>query len=452
MGSARRTLPWAVAILTSVCVRPATAQWAITAADTLGTCGFRTHLALDAAGQPHIAFMRMEPYQLLYATRAAAGEWRVEIVDTATTPEAFYSAIALDSKGTPHIAYSTDSGHLGYATRDSVAGWQLSTVDADSLVGLTPSLAFDAGDRAVISYYDARHGDLKLAQQTLGGWSVATLDTTQNAGWDTSLALDARDLPHIAYHERDTGELRYLVLGGGSEVVDEPGPFPTLYNTSLRLDAAGEPHISYLGATHLDLRYAVRAGGAWTFATPDSSGETGGHTCLALDHSGLAHISYHDRTRGNLRYASQRADGSWNLETVDGQADSVGEMSSLALDGRDAPHISYLDKTYGNLAYAEGPEAVSVPRPSARADATRWSVAVRNGVAELIFVPPAAATEPLVVDALAVTGRRLARLWNGPPSPDGSLRLRWTPPRGCVAYVIAHRPGRGSWATRVFVP
>lgn len=430
-----RTITLALtAVLSCLCLDSARAQWTISAADTAGLTGYRSHLALDASGSPHVAYTRMEPFALLYAWRSASGAWETETVDAANgSAESFYNALALDGRGLPHIAYSSGAGHLNYASRDSAGTWTIRTVDADSLVGKTPSLALTSETRAVISYFDERRGRLKLAVETAVGWTLSVLDSTGVAGWDTALALDARELPHIAYHERVTGQLRYIVLGSPPQVVDEPGPFPSLYNTSLALDAAGMAHISYLDAAHLDLRYAAqRSGGAWALESPDTTGETGGHTSLALDHQGLPHISYHDRTHGDLRYASRAGDGTWTLETVDGVADSVGEMTSLALDAQDGPRITYLAKVAANLDFAEGPRATGIRPPSPATP--RLSLRLRAGVLRITAHIEEAA-EDLRVDAFTASGCRVAR-WDVGAQPAGPLDLALPVPRDLPAGLL----------------
>ena len=443
-------------LLLSLCalVPAVHAAWTIEAADTLGNTGYRTHLVLDAAALPHVAFTRVDPYQLLYATRSSAGTWTTETVDANEgNAESFYNSIALDQQGVPHIAYYSGAGRLSYATRGASGQWSSKVVDADSLVGKTPCLAIASTNRAYISYFDERHGHLKLAMQTANGWTTTVLDSTGVVGWDTSLALDVRDVPHIAYHEWVTGQLRYLVVGSIPQVVDEPGPFPTLYNTSLALDAASLAHISYLEATHFDLRYATqKASTGWTLATLDTTGETGGHTSLALDHAELPHISCHDRTQGNLRYASLQSDGVWRLETVDGLADSVGEMTSLALDAQGDPHITYLDKTNTNLDYAVDPTWTEISGPASDASHKMHfaaEVSVSRDVTLTWAIPHA--TPQLRIDAFTVDGRYLDSLWNAATAP-GSVTLRWTPPPTIhgIVFLVA-RWGGADAVTRCIV-
>ena len=61
----------------------------------------------------------------------------------------------------------------------------------------------DSTGRLFVSYYDADHGDLKLAiKGTDGTWTTQTVDSTGDVGLYTSIALDASGKPTIAYFQR----------------------------------------------------------------------------------------------------------------------------------------------------------------------------------------------------------------------------------------------------------
>jgi len=79
-----------------------------------------------------------------------------------------YTSLALDASGNPHIAYFDElNGDLKYARRVGGA-WQIQTVDSDGMVGKYPSLALDAGGNPCIAYFDETNRDLKYVCWTLG--------------------------------------------------------------------------------------------------------------------------------------------------------------------------------------------------------------------------------------------------------------------------------------------
>ncbi len=71
---------------------------------------------------------------------------------------------------------------------------------------------------------------------------------------------------------------------------------------------------------------------------------------MAMDSSGRVHIVHHQAGVG-ARYALERADGTFELRTVESGAD-LGVHASIALDGSDAPHIAYRNARVNTLRYA----------------------------------------------------------------------------------------------------
>jgi len=141
--------------------------------------------------------------------------------------------------------------------------------------------------------------------------------------------------------------------------VDITGEYP-----SIAIDSDNRPHISYsyYGTAYTDppyddLRYAYWDGSSWQIETVDGSAESPGgvgsvgeYTSIVLDSNNRPHISYYDWINIALKYAYYNG-SNWQIETVDSDGD-VGRYSSIALDSNDCPHISYSDWTNIALKYA----------------------------------------------------------------------------------------------------
>jgi hypothetical protein len=150
-------------------------DWQLETVVSDGSAGWITSTALDAAGQPRIAFLDWANNDLKYTYRDG-DEWQMETVvhqNAETLVDAI--SLALDANGEPYIAYSEQSlsAHpiLKYAHRDE-GPWTTETVDdgalGDSTVdtGFFPSLAIDDAGRPHISYNrrtDVSHEDLMYA-------------------------------------------------------------------------------------------------------------------------------------------------------------------------------------------------------------------------------------------------------------------------------------------------
>ncbi len=259
-------------------------------------------------------------------------------------------SLALDADGNPHIAYG--GKHLYYAWYDGTA-WRIDTVDDSWDVGYCTSLAFDSGGYPHISYYDRDpYGNLKHAYKNETGWHIQTVDSSNNSvGVYTSLAIDANDHVHISYCDITEGNLKFARWDGVQwhlETIDSGG-YVGEFN-SLALDAGGSPHISYFDYTNGHLKYARIQAGQWQMEIVDNDEFVGLYTSIALDPDGHAHISYLDYLQGNLKYAAWNG-SQWETTTVDNST-YAGVFSSIALDANAHPHIAYYEDSGMNLKYA----------------------------------------------------------------------------------------------------
>jgi hypothetical protein len=348
------------------------AGWQIEVIDGVQWFGGFTSIAVDSQDLLHVTYAG-PPVGVRYA-RGAGGAWQLETVGSA----GWYTSLALDPAGQPRMAYFDTTGRsLAYGRRDAT-GWSLHAVDRLADAGSFNSLAVStaalgAAGEPVVAYYEAGHGDLRVARQSGSQWQVETVDGAAAAGGGVgpadvgmyaSLACNPAGPCWISYYDATNGDLkaaRQDPAGWVSETVDSggiDGIADVGRYTALAL-AAGGVWISYYDATHGDLKLARRdAAGGWQLATVDSAAGAGGggvdsdvgrYTAIALDGDG-AWISYYDATGGDLK-AAHWQDGKWLIETVDSAGD-VGAYTSLALDAGGAPHISYYDATHGDLKVA----------------------------------------------------------------------------------------------------
>jgi hypothetical protein len=269
--------------------------------------GYRSSLVLDASGNPHISFTVVDfgtfEKTLYYATRSG-GVWSNQVVDGSLDADR-WNSLALDSAGNPHIAYVDGStGSLQYA---SLSGgmWSYETADAGPGVEAFTSLVIDASDIPHISY--SAGGGLKYAIKVVGIWAQQVVDDTTSAEFP-SLAVDASGTAHIAYNSRRTASsfLKYAVRTGGSwtlETVDQPGDLP--FEPSIALDAGEVPHISYYDGDGQDLLLASRDGGFWSIEAVDTAGRVGEWSSIAFNSDDNAVISYHDHNVEELKLATE---------------------------------------------------------------------------------------------------------------------------------------------------
>ena len=348
--------------------------WQVQTVDARGDAGYTTSLALDANGYPHISYNRRirgpnGTVSYLMYTRWDGVRWRTETVRGNVFSK---SSLALDAAGNPHIAFRMGtSAVVGYAHWDGGA-WQVQSVDQVSFpqtFGLG-SLALDANDNPHIVYNTFNNGSgnpelLKHAYWDGAAWQVQTVDN--GLVYDSALALDANGAPHAGYAIRsdfDTYVLKYAFWDGlvwQTEIVDGEVEDAGVFSASLTLDTGGDPHLGYVldaftGAAVV--KYAYQDGGNWQLepvSTLDSVYAVEDIE-LDLDSGETAHLIYFitDDEDYALRYA-YRDGASWQEETLDG-GEGAGYLLRVpvlgaSLDADDRLHTSYYEPHHEDLRY-----------------------------------------------------------------------------------------------------
>lgn len=264
-------------------------------------------MALDGQGKPMITYTRMAPGEMSFARfDGAANKYQLEKVDETGFPT--YSAIR-DGAGRLHVAYRDYTGTCANILKHAIydGKWKIEKVDPDSCSGQAVSIALSASGEPRISYNrDYPDADLYFAHHDGGSWHLEKVDTQGNVGRYSALGLDGQGLAHIAYYA--DGQLKYASQDGKGgwkfEIID-PQKDVGFY-TSMKMGADGVPHIGYWDVTHGDLKYATFRDGAWKVETVDSKGKVGLYTSLVLDAAGRPQISYYDSTTRSLKLAHRK--------------------------------------------------------------------------------------------------------------------------------------------------
>ena len=187
-------------------------SWSTEFVDPVSGRGRYNSLALDASGNPQIAYRDDIDGQLRLAKKA--GTWTTQVVDSSLNSPGWFPSISLNGLGQPRISYiAGTTGQLRYAAFDGVL-WHFENVDGvGTLTSFSAtSLALDSGGNPHIAYYDASAGSLKYASRSgpvIGGtWTVQTVDSVGDVGGYSSLILDATGRPIISYFDATTQALK----------------------------------------------------------------------------------------------------------------------------------------------------------------------------------------------------------------------------------------------------
>lgn len=344
---------------------PATGSWATQAVDEAGDVGAFSSLRVDAAGDLLVSYSAFTQHTLKVARgrwTGAAWTWTFQTVEKlGARPE--FTSLALDAAGQPRVAYyDLANGDLKYAAWNAQAArWQVQVVDGrgDDDAGRFTSLVMDAAGRPHITYHHTTSDRLRYAHWDGTQWLIDIVDVVRPMG-TSSLELSADGRPLVAYADRDSFDLRYAFWDPDQQdwvhqIVFSEEEAGVGYYNSLELDPGLGAHISYYDKTDRDLKYAHRywdgAGWTWDVQVLDPAGRTGRYTSLELDHSGHPRISYLDSEELELSYAV-RDDAGWTITAVPNDY-GMGRFGSMALDVGDNPHFaSFAQDPYGGLAYA----------------------------------------------------------------------------------------------------
>jgi len=337
--------------------------FALESADTLGAVGVQSSLAIDAGGEPHIAYLNASGSQVRYA-RKNGSQWTSQRIPQI----GFFHGVslALDAAGNVSIGYAaqeeTSRGVITSAkvARRSSGGWTIETVE--TAFATEVAVGFDPDGVLHAVYFSFIPGFvIRYATRTLQGWTIETVFPTLGLGADRfSLAFDPQGHPHVTAQVALT--LLHAVRTSSGWVTDKQ---PRGEGVSLAVDAQGIPHVASHLRTPPVVQYRTRDGSVWHVEAVDSV-DAGPERDLSLqiDRYGRPIIAYLDTPAGKVKVAWK--DGNtWRTQVVDDAGG--GEGPSLWLKDGVQPAISYLDGAGYDLRYASGEIAPPNRAPAANA-------------------------------------------------------------------------------------
>lgn len=259
-------------------------------------------LALDAASQPHVAYVRREDGDstnvLCYAVLDGSN-WVSDVVYD-TEEHVSYVSLALGSGDSPWLAFGRLSRPLHIASAE-LGGWQVSSLNlpADD----RPALAIQPSGYPAVAHASR---PVQYAAYDGAAWQVEQSYLVGDYTPGGSLAFGDDGVPLIASHRR--GGTSYYGLGlvrlgepdWSSEVID-PDPDAGWYS-AMAVGPYGNVGVAYMTASN-QLKFAVQHGTGWHIETLDEGVDHYDADSLGLDFDsrGCAHISY--RCNSQLKYA-----------------------------------------------------------------------------------------------------------------------------------------------------
>ena len=197
---------------------------------------------LDSSGNLHtIQFTDTAGGQLLYAKGPIGGLFQVnDNFDAGWQEKIGWPSIAVDAAGNPHIAYTQLWPYYGVKHLSwNGAAWDSEWIEQGGSVsgymGTFPQVVLDKAGTVHVIYADLLNGLLKDAVKGSGGWQIQSIDTIGTQGtYGTSAgamaaAVDSRGGIGVAYWNPKDAAMKYAYL------VPEPASLVLLATGGLAL-------------------------------------------------------------------------------------------------------------------------------------------------------------------------------------------------------------------------
>jgi len=239
------------------------------------------------------------------------------------------------------------------------------------------AVAYDGGT-AIVTWYDAAAGALKMAYNTNPGTSYSgyqefdTYSATNNADYTANLTVDDTVYTGISFN---AGANKYGFAYNLNSAINEYGAFaeinPKTGDVVVRSFTTGTS--SNVTITNIGLSNPTAAdggGNAWVYRTLDDD-FAGKHVALEVDPNGGVHIAYENTSYGDLKYIYlPSVSGTAEKVTVDsylqsGQfIDLTLREQTIGLDGGSGAVTDYVPLiSYYSISFADSWSAVKFATP-----------------------------------------------------------------------------------------
>ena len=374
-------------------------NWVTEVVDTLplGTTGWTPSIAVDNAGNPHVAYFDSTDIDLKYAKRVG-GVWNKETVD-ATGNTGQYSKVMVDANNVPSIAFLEFSS-MGVPNRIKYArrlggGWNIEVVDD---VNVSSFFAFlgatlDPSGTPRVSYQGiAGNQQLRYAEKIRGQWRIkippvpapgpalAATPLDQGASW--ALGITATQNGH-ASEPMFIGAAPNDAQASALRSVRLPAP-PGTDVLSLHVPANGEDLVRSFQTPAPRLHWDLKTDG----------GAAPGEQTLSFEGLGVP---------AGTRFFLTDPEGGWTREV------SPGGSMTLAAHPRDLELVATTDGSGPPLSTPKDGLQFAYPNPFAASTGLSFTLS-RAG--------------DIKVDLFDITGRRVRSIERAGASP-GEHVLVW---------------------------
>ncbi len=327
------------------------------------TAGLETSTTLNAAGRPVIAARLVgldfdsDSKAVLYE-QAADGTWASETVYDGQGIDGADPTVAVDAAGDPHVVFMREGLGITYGVRKDDL-WQIEAIHEDLGPLALVEFQLDGTGRPYLVFYDADSDALMYSIRDGGQWTRETVDVIDHVQ-QLSLVVDDSGTPHIQYHTENvflatmTSVIKYAVKIAGEwhiEQIDVSTNYEYNYHfnhSHMVLAEDGSPHVAYASAEALRHAYYA-SNGAWVAEVvelPGAATHGNKHLAMAQDGVGRVHVAY---SQGRNLYGADflrhcmKESTTWECRTLDDAGPDMGLYVSMVMDDENTLRISYQD-------------------------------------------------------------------------------------------------------------
>jgi hypothetical protein len=178
-----------------------TGAWQSTDVATLvaGTAGGACDIATGSDDSIHVSYLEGSTRELMYLSNRN-GNWVAERLELPGSIN-YHTSIAVDPAGNPHIA------HFNSHATDASGSWVIEAFDNNSSVGYDAEIAVDSQGFVHIVYRDHTADKLvRYADNRTGNW-INDILSTADIG-EIAIAVDSLDKVHVTFS--DGGKATYM--------------------------------------------------------------------------------------------------------------------------------------------------------------------------------------------------------------------------------------------------
>lgn len=275
--------------------------------------------------------------------------WKIEEVDGYAGDDGLnpgdrgtHTDLVLTTDGTAHVSYRDETNSsLRYGKRSPDGTWEVgaggSGSGAKADFGQWSSIALDAAESPVISFYDAGAEALRVSHATESGFSSEVIDEGGVGTYSDLLIVDG--VEYIAYYDATNGDLKLAIGSAGAydiEIVASEGDVGKWPSIAKNGDSFV---IAYQDVEFNDLVVATGTPGAWTSELVDDSNYRGADNEVVFINDAPAVYTF-DGYNNDLLLAEQTPDA-WTIGKVAGDDAALGFHVEALNVGTDVYVASY---------------------------------------------------------------------------------------------------------------